>query len=63
LAANILLDLFLYVHMFCSQLRARDYRTFNPFETLPYSVTKPSSHSGRIVRKPYLGITSRLPVI
>src|ERR1700722_21976 len=43
------------------QLRTRDYRAFKPFETLPYSVTKPSSHSGRIVRKPYLGITSRLP--
>src|SRR6267154_621141 len=108
-----------------SQLRARDYTTFNPFEPLPFSVTpdtrfwvsfsplqgraaltvevtrprgrpasrccvgafqnsqrlemwwsaeeraegleymhpKPSSHSGRIVDKPYLGITSYLPVI
>src|ERR1700722_2545840 len=27
LAGNILLDLFLYVHMFCSHLRARDYTT------------------------------------
>src|SRR5580700_181121 len=31
LAGNILLDLFLYVHMFClPPLRARDYTTFNP---------------------------------
>ena len=29
LAGNIPLDLFLYVHMFCPPLRARDYTTFN----------------------------------
>jgi hypothetical protein len=38
LAGNILLDLFLHVHTFCSPV-ARDYTTFNPFEPLPFSVT------------------------
>jgi hypothetical protein len=45
------------------QLRARDYTTFNPFEPLEYMHPKPSSHSGRIVGNPYLGIISGLPVI
>ena len=39
LAGNILLDLSLYVHLFCPQPRARDYTASNPFEPLPFAVT------------------------
>src|ERR1700677_4139973 len=46
LAGNILLDLFLYVHMFAPQVRARDCTTFNPFEPLPFSATPDTSGFG-----------------
>jgi len=59
LAGNVLLDLFLYVHS-ATQLRARDYTTFNPFEPLGYMHLKPSSHSGRIVGKPEVMVRSGL---
>src|ERR1700676_4391114 len=39
LAGNILLDLFLYVQMFCSPVARTKLYDVNPFEPLPFSVT------------------------